>query len=91
MNLNATNLVANIDAKFANTLILLLMFSLIIRQLSQAIMTDSANGVYLIHCKKCPETLYIGETGGNFIYRFNDHTHYQTENASSSAIALQCR
>ena len=27
---------------------------------------ESANVVYLIHCKKCPEALYIGETGGNF-------------------------
>ena len=36
---------------------------------------DSANVVYLIHCKKCPEALYIGETGGNFRYRFNNHTH----------------
>ena len=37
MNLNATSRVANIDAKFANTLILLLMSSLITRQLTQAI------------------------------------------------------
>ena len=36
---------------------------------------DSANVVYLIHCQKCPEALYIGETGGNFRYRFNNHTH----------------
>ena len=36
---------------------------------------DSANVVYLIHCKKCPEALYFGETDGNFIYRFNNHTH----------------
>ena len=39
MNLNATNRVANIDAKFADTLTLLLRFSLITRQLSQAIIT----------------------------------------------------
>ena len=31
--------------------------------------------MYLIHCKKCPEAQYIGETGGNFRYRFNNHTH----------------
>ena len=36
---------------------------------------DFANVVYLIHCKKCPEALYIGETGGNFRYRFNNDTH----------------
>ena len=67
MNLNATNRVANIDAKFANTLtLLLLMFSLITRLLSQAIITDSANVVCSIHCKKCPEAQYIGETDGNF-------------------------
>ena len=36
---------------------------------------DSANVVYLIHCQKCPEALYIGETGGIFRYRFNSHTH----------------
>ena len=36
---------------------------------------DYANVVYLIHCKKCPEPLYIEETGGNFRYRFNNHTH----------------
>ena len=36
---------------------------------------DSANVVYLIHCKKYPIVLYIGETGGNFRYRFNNHTH----------------
>ena len=36
---------------------------------------DSANVVYLIHCQKCPEALYIGETGGNFRYKFNNHTH----------------
>ena len=36
---------------------------------------DSANVVYLIHCQKCPEALYIGETGLNFRYRFNIHTH----------------
>ena len=36
---------------------------------------DSANVVYLIHCKKYPIALYIGETGGNFRYRFNNHTH----------------
>ena len=36
---------------------------------------DSANVVYLIHCNKCPEALYIGETGGNFRYSFNNHTH----------------
>ena len=36
---------------------------------------DSANVVYLIHCQKCPEALYIGETGGSFRYRFNNHTH----------------
>ena len=51
---------------------------------------DSANVVYLIHCQKCPEALYIGETDGNFRYRFNNHTHYQTEKASSAAIAFQC-
>ena len=33
---------------------------------------DSANVVYLIHCQ---EAQYIGETGGNLIYRFNNHTH----------------
>ena len=31
--------------------------------------------MYSIHCKKCPEAQYIGETGGNFRYRFNNHTH----------------
>ena len=36
---------------------------------------DSANVVYLIHCQKCPEALYVGETGGSFRYRFNNHTH----------------
>ena len=36
---------------------------------------DSANVVYLIHCWKCPEIQYIGETGGNFRSRFNNHTH----------------
>ena len=36
----------------------------------------SANVVYLIKCQKCPEAQYIGETGGNFRYRFNNHTHY---------------
>ena len=36
---------------------------------------DSANVVYLIHCKKCPKAPYIGETGGSFRYRFNNHTH----------------
>ena len=36
---------------------------------------DSANAVYLIHCQKCPEAQYIGETGGNFRHRFNNHTH----------------
>ena len=36
---------------------------------------DSANVVYLIHCQKCPEALYIGETGGIFRYTFNNHTH----------------
>ena len=36
---------------------------------------DSANVVYLIHCKKCPEALYIGEKGGNFRHRFNNDTH----------------
>ena len=53
--------VANIVAKIANALILQLMISLIIRQLSQAIIT-----VIL---------LYIGEPSGNFRYRFNNHTH----------------
>ena len=51
---------------------------------------DSAN-MYLIHCKKCPEAQYIRKTGRNFRYKFNNHTHYQTEKASSSAIAFQCR
>ena len=50
---------------------------------------DSDDIVYLIHCQKCPETQYFGETVGNFIYRFNNHTRYQTEKASSSAIAFQ--
>ena len=36
---------------------------------------DSANVVYLIHCHKYPEAQYIGETGGNFRYKFNSHTH----------------
>ena len=36
---------------------------------------DSANFVYLIQCQKCPEALYIGETGGNFRYIFNYHKH----------------
>ena len=36
---------------------------------------DSANVVYLIHCQKCPEAQYIGETGGIFRYRFNNRTH----------------
>ena len=36
---------------------------------------DSANVVYLIQCQKYPEAQYIGETGGNFRYRFNNHTH----------------
>ena len=31
--------------------------------------------MYLIHCQKCPEAQYIGEIGGNFRYRFNNHTH----------------
>ena len=52
---------------------------------------DSANVVYLIHCKKCPKAQYIGETGGNFRYRFNNDTLYQTEKVSSAAIAFQCR
>ena len=30
--------------------------------------------MYLIDCKKCPEAQYIGETGGNFIYRFDNIT-----------------
>ena len=55
---------------------------MITRQLCLAIIADSANVVYLIHCQKCPEKQYIGETGGNFRYRFNNHTHYQTEKAS---------
>ena len=37
---------------------------------------DSANVVYLIHCQVCPEAQYIEETGGNFRYRFNNHTHF---------------
>ena len=36
---------------------------------------DSANVVYLIHCQKCPEAQYIGETGEYLRYRFNNHTH----------------
>ena len=36
---------------------------------------DSADVVYLVHCKKCPEAPYIGETGGIFRYRLNDHKH----------------
>ena len=44
---------------------------------------DSANVVYLIHCQKCQEAQYIGETCGNFRYRFNNHTLYQTEKAPS--------
>ena len=76
MNLNATNCVANIDAKIENTIILLLKSSLMTRQLSQANITEiSANVAYLIHCQKCPEAKYIGETGGNFRYRFNNHAH----------------
>ena len=31
--------------------------------------------MYLIHCQKCPEAQYIGETGGIFRYIFNNHTH----------------
>ena len=75
MNLNATSRVANIDAKFANTLILLLKFLLITRQLSQAIIAVILQKLYLIHCQKCPEAQYIDEIGGNFKYRFNNHTH----------------
>ena len=37
---------------------------------------DTAKLVYLIHCQKCPEAQYIGETGGNVRYRFSNHTHY---------------
>ena len=37
---------------------------------------NSANIVYLIHCKKCPEPQYIGETGGHFRYRFSNQTQY---------------
>ena len=44
-----------------------------------------------MHCQKCPEAKYNGETGGNSTFRFNNHRHYQAENASSSAIAFQCR
>ena len=36
---------------------------------------EYANVVYLIHCQKCPEGLYMGETGGRFRCRFNNHTH----------------
>ena len=36
---------------------------------------DYAIVVYLIHCQKCPEEQYIGETGGHFRCRFNNHTH----------------
>ena len=36
---------------------------------------DSANVMCLVHCQKCPEAKYIGETGGNFRYRFNNRTH----------------
>ena len=31
--------------------------------------------MYLIHCQKCPEAQYIGETCGIFRYRLNNHTH----------------
>ena len=51
---------------------------------------DSASVEHLNHCQKCPEEQYIGETGGNYRYRFNNHTHYKTEKASSSAFAFQC-
>ena len=34
---------------------------------------DTANSVYFIQCKKCPEALFIGETGGRFRYRFDNH------------------
>ena len=36
---------------------------------------DSSNVVYSIHCQKCPEAQYIGESGGNFRYRLNNHTY----------------
>ena len=45
------------------------------KQLSQAIITVILLTLYLIHCQKCPEAQYIGETGGSFRYRFNNHTH----------------
>ena len=75
MTLNATSRVANIDTKFANTLILLLRFKLITTQLSRGIIAV----ILLTLCiqfiaKKCPEAQYIVETSGNFRYRFNNHT-----------------
>ena len=39
------------------------------------LMRSSVLYIYIYICQKCPEALYIGETGGNFRYRFNNHTH----------------
>ena len=89
MNLNAANRVANIGAKSANTLILLLMYLMTVKPGNYIFY--SAIVVYLINCQKCPEVLYIGETGGIFRYSFNNHTLHQTKKNSSAAIALQCR
>ena len=92
MNLNAKNRVKNIDAKFANTLILLIKFSFITRLLSQAIITV----ILLTLCIK-----FIAENAQkhNILEKQAEisdtdliitHTIRQKK-TFSSAIAFQCR
>ena len=44
------------------------------------------NVVYKISCRRCPDFVYIGETGRRFCDRFTDHRGYVTRKETDKAI-----
>ena len=44
--------------------------------ISNPVKCTTSNVIYKIACKKCPEWVYIGETGQPFFKRFTDHRGY---------------
>ena len=47
-------------------------------EITAPISCDTEDVVYNLRCRKCPEWVYIGETGGRFCDRFTQHRGYVT-------------
>lgn len=48
---------------------------------------DSENVTYILICSKCPEGIYVGETGTKFRLRFNNHSFSIRKNLKGFPVA----